>query len=95
MNLKIPTSQSLHFSREQLTLIFSIKLARRIRKLLKESKLSDPADVARDGFDALMKGDDKVVSGFKNKVQSAMSNVMSDETLAAQMRNQSERSEKD
>ncbi|HYF68802.1 MAG TPA: SDR family oxidoreductase [Ohtaekwangia sp.] len=64
-------------------------------KLAKETKLSDPADVARDGFDALMKGEDKIVSGFKNKVQSAMSNVMSDETLAAQMRKQSERSEKD
>lgn len=33
----------------------------------KES-LSDPADVAKDGYEALMSGKDKVVSGFKNKV---------------------------
>jgi hypothetical protein len=48
--------------------------------------------VARDGFNALMKGDDKVVSGMKNKVQSVLSNVMSDPTLADQMRRQSEES---
>ncbi len=33
----------------------------------KKSKLSDPADVAKDGYKALMSRDDKVVSGFKNK----------------------------
>ena len=32
-----------------------------------KSKLSDPADVAKDAYEALMKGDDKVVSGFKIK----------------------------
>lgn len=37
-------------------------------KILQE-KLSDPADVARDEFEALMRRDDKVISGFKNKVQ--------------------------
>jgi hypothetical protein len=31
----------------------------------------DPADVARVGFDAMMRGDDDVVSGWKNKLQSA------------------------
>lgn len=61
-------------------------------KIATESKLADPADVARDGFNALMKGDDKVVSGIKNKVQSVLSNVMSDTTLADQMRRQSEES---
>jgi short-subunit dehydrogenase len=63
-------------------------------KIARESKLADPADVARDGFNALMKGDDKVVSGLKNKVQAAISNVMSDPTLADQMRRQSEESKK-
>jgi short-subunit dehydrogenase len=63
-------------------------------KIVKEQKLADPADVARDGYKALMKGDDKVVSGFKNKVQSAMSNVLSDPTLAENMRKQSEESDK-
>ncbi|CAN5394729.1 SDR family oxidoreductase [soil metagenome] len=33
-------------------------------KNLREGKLARPADVARDGFEALMKGDDMVVSGF-------------------------------
>jgi len=59
-------------------------------KIADKSNLADPAQVARDGYEALMKGDDKVVSGFKNKVQSAMSNVVSKPALAAQMRKQSE-----
>ena len=33
-----------------------------------KSKMADPAVVARDGYDALMAGKDKVVSGVKNKV---------------------------
>jgi hypothetical protein len=41
-----------------------------------------------------MKGDDKVVSGFKNKVQSVMSNVLPDTVLAENMRKQSEESDK-
>ena len=55
-----------------------------------KSKLSDPAKVAKDGFDALMKGDDKVVSGFKNKAQIAMANVIPDTKLADNMKKQSE-----
>jgi len=47
-----------------------------------KSALSNPADVARDGYNALMAGTDKVVSGFKNKVQVAMGNVTPDTTLA-------------
>ena len=50
-----------------------------------DTKLSDPADVARDGYDALMKGDDKVVSGFKNKVLVGSSHVMPDTLVAKQM----------
>lgn len=63
-------------------------------KIVKETKLADPADVARDGYEALMKGDDKVVSGFKNKVQSVMSNILPDTVLAENMRKQSEESDK-
>lgn len=55
-----------------------------------KSKMANPADVAKDGYDALMKGDDKVVSGFKNKVQIAMANVMPDTLLANQLKKQSE-----
>jgi len=50
-----------------------------------DTKLSDPAKVAKDGYEALMKGDDKIVSGFKNKVMVSMSNVMPDSTVAEQM----------
>jgi short-subunit dehydrogenase len=54
------------------------------------SKLADPAKVAKDGFEALMSGDDKIVSGVKNKMQSAMSNIMPETMLADQMKKQSE-----
>lgn len=50
-----------------------------------DTKLSDPVAVAKDGYEALMKGDDKVVSGFKNKAMVAASNVMPDTAVAAQM----------
>ncbi|HYC29720.1 MAG TPA: SDR family oxidoreductase [Chitinophagaceae bacterium] len=50
-----------------------------------DTKLSDPAKVARDGYDALMKGDDKIVSGFKNKAMVTSSNVMPETVVAAQM----------
>lgn len=50
-----------------------------------DNKLSDPVKVAKDGYEALMKGDDKVVSGFKNKAMVAGSNVMPDTMVAATM----------
>lgn len=50
-----------------------------------DSKLSDPAQVAKDGYKALMEGDDKVVSGLKNKIMVGMSNVVPETMLAAQM----------
>ncbi|RYZ22187.1 MAG: SDR family oxidoreductase [Chitinophagaceae bacterium] len=54
-------------------------------KEYQESSLSDPADVARDGYKALMGGDAKVVSGMKNKMMGAMSNLMPDSANAANM----------
>ncbi|HEY6979120.1 MAG TPA: SDR family oxidoreductase [Chitinophagaceae bacterium] len=59
-------------------------------KIVQEGKLADPEKVAKDGYEALMKGNDKVVSGFKNKMQVAMSNVMPDSTAAEMMRKQQE-----
>jgi len=50
-----------------------------------DSKLSDPAKVAKDGYDALMKGEDKVVSGLKNKLMTGISNIMPDKMVAEQM----------
>lgn len=55
-----------------------------------KSKMADPADVAKDGFDALMSDDDKIISGFKNKMQIAMSNLMPDSMVAENMRKQQE-----
>jgi short-subunit dehydrogenase len=51
-----------------------------------KDKLADPAKVAQDGYEALMRGDDKVISGFKNKVNVAMTNLMPDSTAADTMK---------
>ena len=50
----------------------------------------DAADVARVGFDAMMRGDGDVVSGWKNKLQSAIANVTPAGVLAEQHRRQAE-----
>ena len=47
---------------------------------------ADPADVAKDGWEAMKKGDDHVVSGWKNKIEAAMSRVVPDSMLAEQHR---------
>lgn len=46
----------------------------------------DPATVARIGFDAMQAGEGDVVSGWKNKLQSAMANVTPAAVLAEQHR---------
>lgn len=48
-----------------------------------QDKKDDPADVAREGFEALLKGDDRKVAGWKNKVQVAMASMLSDKQKAA------------
>jgi short-subunit dehydrogenase len=48
------------------------------------------ADVARTGFDAMMKGDLKVVAGFANKVRAAVSHVAADSALAQMHRGMAE-----
>jgi short-subunit dehydrogenase len=50
----------------------------------------DPAKVARDGWDAMMSGAGHVVSGWKNKLQAAMSHVTPDSVLAKMHRNMAE-----
>jgi short-subunit dehydrogenase len=55
-----------------------------------QSKKDDPADVARVGFDAMMRGDSDVVSGWKNKLQSAIANVTPAGMLAEQHRRMAE-----
>ncbi|PQA59996.1 SDR family NAD(P)-dependent oxidoreductase [Siphonobacter curvatus] len=57
-------------------------------KIVQEGDLADPVQVAKDGYEALMAGDDKVVSGLKNRLQTAVSNVMPDSMLADTMNKQ-------
>src|SRR5262245_2651061 len=47
-------------------------------------KKDDPADVAKNGFAAMMKGDGGVVSGLHNKMRAAAAHVMPAERLAKQ-----------
>jgi short-subunit dehydrogenase len=53
-----------------------------------QSKKDDPADVARQGFDAMMRGDGDVVTGWYNKLQSAIANVTPAGMLAGQHKKQ-------
>jgi len=55
-----------------------------------QAKKDNPADVARIGFDAMMRGDGDVVSGWKNKLQSAIANVTPAGVLAEQHRKMAE-----
>ena len=54
-----------------------------------ESK-SDPLAVARDGWNAMMKGEAHIVSGLKNKVQAALAHVTPAAMLAEQHRKMAE-----
>jgi len=55
-----------------------------------QSKKDDPADVARVGFDAMMRGDGDVVSGWQNKLRSAIANITPAGILAEQHRGMAE-----
>lgn len=57
----------------------------------KQAQSTDAASVARDGYEALMSGKDKVVSGVMNKAQVAMAHVMPDQMVAASVRKLMER----
>lgn len=59
-----------------------------------EGQLADPADVAQDGYEAIQSGDSKVISGWKNKMQHVMGNLIPDEAVAAQAKKQNEPSDK-
>jgi uncharacterized protein len=47
-------------------------------------KKDDPAEVARIGFDAVMRGEGDIASGWKNKLQSALAHVIPGGILAKQ-----------
>jgi short-subunit dehydrogenase len=51
---------------------------------------SDPANVAKDGYEAVMSGKASIVSGWKNKIQQAVANVTPAAVLAEQHRKMAE-----
>jgi short-subunit dehydrogenase len=55
-----------------------------------QAKKDDAADVAKTGFEAMMNGEGDVVSGWKNKLQSAIANVTPAGLLAEQHRKMAE-----
>ena len=55
-----------------------------------QAKKDDPADVARIGFDAMMRGDGDIVSGWKNKLQSAVAAITPSAALAEMHRKKAE-----
>jgi short-subunit dehydrogenase len=54
------------------------------------SEKAHASDVAKTGFDAMMKGELKVVAGFGNKVRAAVSRIAPDSTLAEMHRGMAE-----
>jgi short-subunit dehydrogenase len=49
-----------------------------------QEKKMDPAEVAKQGYDAMLSGEGQVITGWKNKMQVAMAHVMPAEQLAKQ-----------
>lgn len=63
-------------------------------KMVQEGSLSDPAKVAKDGYEALMSGKSEIISGLKNKFQVGMSHVLPEAMVAENIHKQMEPSEK-
>ncbi|MDG2520652.1 SDR family NAD(P)-dependent oxidoreductase [Caulobacter segnis] len=55
-----------------------------------DPKKDDPAEVAKTGFEAMMKGEGDVVIGWKNKLQAAMAAITPQSVLAEQHRKMAE-----
>lgn len=55
-----------------------------------DPKKSDPADVAKDGWNAVMNGKSSIFSGWKTKIQGVMANVTPGSVLAEQHRKMAE-----
>lgn len=63
-------------------------------KTYREEELQTPQEVAKDGYEALMSGESKIISGSKTKMHVYMANMMPDEANAANMRKKMEVSDK-
>ncbi|WP_028980883.1 SDR family NAD(P)-dependent oxidoreductase [Sporocytophaga myxococcoides] len=61
--------------------------------LVQKGDLADPEQVAKDGYKALMSGELKVVSGWKNKAQVVMSGILPDKAVAAMSEKQNKPAE--
>ncbi len=55
-----------------------------------QAEKDDPADVAENGFKAMMAGDSGVVSGWQNKLQVALAKVLPETMMAGQHAKQAE-----
>ena len=55
-----------------------------------QAKKADPADVAKTGFDAMMRGEGDVVHGLKNKIQAAIASITPQSQLAEEHRKMAE-----
>jgi short-subunit dehydrogenase len=55
-----------------------------------QGKKADPAQVAKAGFEAMLKGEGDVVAGWKNKLQAAIAGVVPASVLAQQHRKMAE-----
>lgn len=61
----------------------------------REKELLDPKEVAKDGYNALMNGESKVISGGKTKMQVFMADMFGPKRSAAMMNKQNQPSNKE
>lgn len=61
----------------------------------REKSLADPAEVAKDGYEALMRGENKIISGAKTKVNVFMADLLGASASAAKMHKQMEISDEE
>ncbi|WP_288445940.1 SDR family oxidoreductase [uncultured Chryseobacterium sp.] len=65
-------------------------------KILEDKEsLASPEEVAIDGYNALMNNEDKIISGLKNKLSVAITNISSDSMAAHRMAEMQKPSEKE
>jgi uncharacterized protein len=64
-------------------------------KEYQDHSLADPAKVAKDGFDAMMSGESRVISGAQNKLMVGMMNARTDSSNAEKMHKNMQPSDKD
>lgn len=64
-------------------------------KEYQDHDLAEPAEVAKDGYEAMMSGESRVVSGTQNKAMIGMMNAMPDSMNAAKMEKNMQPSDKD